>query len=148
MGPRRARGVRRYAVSVEVPRAGGWRAWNTAADRFERRLAAQVAPPVLDAQVDSETRHGLAYVRIRVTVAVEAADVGGAVAAAWDVFAAAAGEVGGWDTAAARAEVHPAEERPARVRPVERPLLAGCAGYGHAYAWLASFCLHDVATGT
>ncbi len=148
MRPQRARSGRRYAVSVDVPRAGGWRAWNTAAERFEGRLAAQVSPPVLEAQIDSETRHGLDYVRIRVTVAVDAADVADAVAVAWDVFRKAAGEVGGWDTAAARAEVRPADQRPARARPVERPLLAGRAGYGHGHAALANFCLHDVATGT
>jgi hypothetical protein len=70
-----ASGARKYAVSIDVPRAGGWRAWNTAADRFEQRLTAQVSPPVLEAQIDSETRQGLDYVRIRVTVAVRAADV-------------------------------------------------------------------------
>jgi hypothetical protein len=113
---------RGYAVSIDVPRAGGWRAWNTAADRFERGLAAQVSPPVLDAQVDSETRQGLDYVRIRVAVSVQAADVAEAVGVAWDVFREAAGEVGGWDLAAARAEVHPAAQRPARARPGRRPL--------------------------
>jgi hypothetical protein len=113
-----------YEVSVDVPRAGGWRAWNTAAERFEQRLTAQVSPPVVEAQIDSETRHGLDYVRIRVTVAVQAADVAEAVGAAWGVFQAAAGEVGGWDTAAARAEVHPAAQRPARIRPVRRLLAA------------------------
>jgi hypothetical protein len=136
--------ARTYEVSVDVPRAGGWRAWNTAAERFEQRLTAQVRPPVLDAQIDSETRHGLDYVRIRVIVAVQAADVAEAVGAAWGVFQAAADEVGGWDTAAARAEVHPAAQRPARIRPV-RPLLTG---YGHAGGALVSFSLHDVATGT
>jgi hypothetical protein len=118
-----ASGARKYAVSIDVPRAGGWRAWNTAAERFEQGLSAQVSPPVVDAQIDSETRHGLDYVRIRVIVAVEAADVAEAVGLAWDVFQAAAGEVGGWDTAAARAEVHPTAQRAARIRPL-RPLLA------------------------
>jgi hypothetical protein len=105
MSPRSAR---RYAVSVDVPRAGGWRAWNTAAARFEERLAREVSPPVLDAQIDSETRHGRDYVRIRVIVTVQAADNAAALAAAWGVFRMAAGEVGGWDTAAATAEVRPA----------------------------------------
>ena len=92
-------------MSIDVPRAGGWRAWNTAAERFEQRLTAQVSPPVLEAQIESETRQGLNYVRIRVTVAVQAADVAEAVGAAWGLFQDAAGEVGGWDVAAARAEV-------------------------------------------
>jgi hypothetical protein len=115
-----ASGARKYAVSIDVPRAGGWRAWNTAAERFEQRLTAQVSPPVLEAQIESETRQGLNYVRIRVTVAVQAADVAEAVGAAWGLFQDAAGEVGGWDVAAARAEVHPAGQRPARIRPVRR----------------------------
>jgi hypothetical protein len=116
--------ARTYAVSIDVPRAGGWRAWNTAAERFERRLTGEVRPPVLDAQVDSETRQGLDYVRIRVAVSVRAADVAEAVGAAWGVFQEAAGEVGGWDLAAARAEVHPAGQRPARARPGRRVLTA------------------------
>jgi hypothetical protein len=117
-----ASGARKYAVSIDVPRAGGWRAWNTAAERFEQRLTAQVSPPVLDAQIDSETRQGLDYVRIRVTVAVQAADVAEAVGAAWSLFRNAADEVGGWDVAAARAEVHPAGQRASRSRPARRVL--------------------------
>jgi hypothetical protein len=116
--------ARTYVVSIDVPRAGGWRAWNTAAERFEQQLTAQVGPPVLDAQIDSETRQGRDYVRIRVTVDVAAADVAGAVGAAWGVFEEAAGAVGGWDLAAARAEVHPAAQRPTRIRPARRPLPA------------------------
>jgi len=116
MAPRRTRA---YAVSIDVPRAGGWRAWNTAAERFELRLTAQVRPPVLDARVDSETRQGRDHVRIRVTVDVAAADVAEAVGAAWGAFQEAAGPVGGWDLAAARAEVHPAAQ-PTRIRPVRR----------------------------
>lgn len=148
-------------MSIDVPRAGGWRAWNTAAERFERQLAAQVSAPVLDARVDSETRQGLDYVRIRVAVSVQAADVAEAVGAAWDVFQEAAGEVGGWDLAAARAEVHPAGQRPARIRPVRRGLPSGpavpvrratrrgqrTALSMHACPALVSFP-HDLATGT
>ncbi len=125
-------------MSIDVPRAGGWRAWNTAAERFERALTAQVSPPVLDAQIDSETRHGLDYVRIRVAVSVRAADVAEAVGAAWGAFREAAGEVGAWDLAAARAEAHPAGQRPARSRPGRRGLwpaktvaeMAGAAAFG------------------
>lgn len=104
-GPRRGR---RYEVSVDVPRAGGWHAWNAAAGKFEERLARGVTPPVVDAQIDSETRQGRDYVRIRLIVTVQAADISAALAAAWGVFRTAAGEVGGWDTAAASAEVRPA----------------------------------------
>ncbi len=98
MGPRRRRSGRRYAVSIDVPHAGGWRAWNTAASRFEERLAAQVNPPVVGAEIDSETRHGRDYVRISLTVTVEAADVGAAATEAWAAFVAAAGRIPGWDT--------------------------------------------------
>jgi hypothetical protein len=76
-----------------------------------------------------------------VTVAVQAADVAAAVGAARGVFQEAAGEVGGWDIAAARAEVHPAAQRSARIRPL-------LPGYGHARGALANFRVHDVATGT
>lgn len=99
-------------VWVDVPRASGWRAWNAAAGGFEERLAAQVIPPVLAAQIDSETRQGQDYVRIRVSVTVQAADVAGAVSAAWDAFRAAAGEIGGWDLAAATAQARPAAQPP------------------------------------
>jgi len=54
---------------------------------------------------------------------VQAADVAGAVVAAWEVFRAAAGEIGGWDLAAASAQVRPAgpgAPRPAPVRPGRR----------------------------
>jgi len=104
-------------VWVDVPRASGWRAWNAAAGGFEQRLAEQVGPPVLDAQIDSETRQGQDYVRVRVSVTVQAADVGGAVTAAWTVFRAAAGEIGGWDLAAASAQVRPAAPAPVRPTP-------------------------------
>jgi hypothetical protein len=58
-------------------------------------------------------------------VAVQAADVAEAVGAAWGLFQDAAGEVGGWDVAAARAEVRPASDpgggQPAgRRRPARR----------------------------
>lgn len=112
-------------MSIDVPRAGGWRAWNTAAERFEQRLTAQVSPPVLEAQIESETRQGLNYVRIRVTVAVQAADVAEAVGAAWGLFQDAAGEVGGWDVAAARAEVRPASNPAGRGHPAGRRHQAG-----------------------
>jgi hypothetical protein len=111
-------GTRQYVVWVDVPRASGWRAWNAAAGGFEDRLAEQVGPPVLDAQIDSETRQGQDYVRVRVTVTVQAADVAGAVGAAWEVFRTAAGEIGGWDLAAASAQVRPAGLAP--VRPGRR----------------------------
>jgi len=112
------RGTRQYVVWVDVPRASGWRAWNAAAGGFESRLAEQVSPPVLDAQIESETRQGQEYVRVRVTVSVQATDVADAVGAAWEVFRAAAGEIGGWDLAAASAQVRPAGLAP--VRPERR----------------------------
>jgi hypothetical protein len=113
-------GTRQYVVWVDVPRASGWRAWNAAAGGFEERLAEQVEPPVLDAQIDSETRQGQDYVRVRVTVTVQATDVADAAGAAWEVFRTAAGEIGGWDLAAASAQVRPAGLTP--VRPERRRL--------------------------
>jgi hypothetical protein len=106
------RGTRQYVVWVDVPRASGWRAWNAAAGGFEERLSAQVSGPVLDAQIDSETRQGQDYVRVRVSVTVEAAVVAAAVSGAWVAFRAAAGEIGGWDLAAATAQARPAAAPP------------------------------------
>jgi hypothetical protein len=99
-------------VWVDVPRASGWRAWNAAAGGFEDRLAAQVSPPVASAEIDSETRQGQDYVRVRVSVTVQAADVADAVSAAWAAFRGAAGEIGGWDLAAATVQARPAAQAP------------------------------------
>jgi hypothetical protein len=99
-----------YVVTLEVPRAapgGSWRSWTADSADFEERLAAQVRSPVLSAEVDVETRRGSHYVRVRIAVTVEAADVVQAVTQAWDAFLTAAGDAAAWDTIAASAEVRP-----------------------------------------
>ena len=91
-----------------TPRSDGWRPWTAAAGEFGERLAARATPPVVAAVIDTETRRGADYIRIRVTLTVEAADVAGAVEVAWAAFRSAAGDPGAWDLAAATAEVRPA----------------------------------------
>jgi hypothetical protein len=97
-----------YAVTLEVPRAapgGSWRSWTADSAGFEERLAAQVRSPVLSAEVDVQARRGSHYVRVRVAVTVEAADIAQAMAHAWDAFLTAKGDATAWDTTAASAEV-------------------------------------------
>jgi hypothetical protein len=99
-----------YVVTLQVPRAapgGSWRSWTADSADFEERLAAQVRSPVLSAEVDAQARRGSHYVRVRVAVTVEAADVAQAVAHAWDAFLTATGDATAWDTTAASAEVRP-----------------------------------------
>lgn len=63
---------------------------------------------IIAAQVESERRRGRDQVTIVVAVTVSAADAGTAFTAAWDTFGeAAAADPGGWDLAAASAEVAP-----------------------------------------
>jgi hypothetical protein len=102
------RGRPRYWVAIEMPHAGGWRAWNAAAGAFEQRLAAQASPVVLEPRLESETRRGGDVVRVRIAMTVRAADPGQAAVIAWDVFKVAAGEDAVvWDMAAASAEIQP-----------------------------------------
>lgn len=108
MPPRKLRSANLYAVTIDVPRSSGWRAWNADRTQFDARLIAQERPPVLGAAVERETRRGSDYVRVRVAVTVEAADVAQAVTLAWAAFQAAAGAPGAWDMAAATAEARPA----------------------------------------
>ncbi|HUK72820.1 MAG TPA: hypothetical protein VLW50_29365 [Streptosporangiaceae bacterium] len=104
MAPPRKPRSHRYAVALDVPRADGWRAWTAAAGRFGERLAAQATPPVLAAGIDTEMRRGADYVRIRVTMTIDAADVAAAIILAWEAFRAAAGDPGAWDLGAVTAE--------------------------------------------
>jgi hypothetical protein len=97
---------RTYRVTFEVPHSGG-RAWHWVAAEFDSRLAAQVIPPVLGADLVSEVRHGRDGLRLRMAVIVQAADVAQAVTAAWEVLEAAS-DVGGFDLGNARAEAAPA----------------------------------------
>ena len=99
----------RYAVTLTVPRRGGWRAWGAIRSDFEAALADPSDPSVLEAGITSERRRGADYVRVVMTVTVTAADPAEALAVAWEAFReAAAGDRLGWDTAEAAAEVQPA----------------------------------------
>jgi hypothetical protein len=116
-----ARAVRpRYRVRIDVPRTDGRREWGLAAGGFERRLAQQESPSVTGPHIESETRRGRDYVRVRVAVTVGAPDLGQAAMTAWGVFRAAAGQdIAGWDMAAASAEIQP--EGQARLARRHRP---------------------------
>jgi hypothetical protein len=96
----------RYAVLFEVPHSGV-SAWRWAVAEFDERLAGQVVPPVLSADLVAEVRRGRDGLRLRIAVTVRAADVSDAVGVAWDVLEAAS-DVGGLDLASATAEAGPA----------------------------------------
>jgi hypothetical protein len=73
----------------------------------EMRDANVLGAHIITAEVESERRRGRDQVTIAVAVTVSAA--GTAFTAAWDTFGeAAAADPGGWDLAAASAEVAPA----------------------------------------
>jgi hypothetical protein len=99
--------ARTYAVLLEVPHSGG-NAWHWAAAEFDERLADQVIPPVLSADLVAEVRRGRYGLRLRIAVTVRAADVADAVTAAWAVLEAAS-DVGGFDLASATAEARPSQ---------------------------------------
>ncbi len=125
----------RYRVNLEIPRTGSMREWGAAAAGFERRLAAQESQPVITARVESEARRGRDYVRIRISVTVDAADIGQAAVAAWGAFREAVGEdATGWDMADASAEIRPADKARLmqRSRQMRQP-----AGPGHTWRLLA-----------
>jgi len=115
------RALPRYRVAIEVPHAGGWRAWNTVADAFGRRLAAQASPDVREPGLASEIRRGSDAVRVRITMMVRAADPGQAGVIAWDVFKVAVGEDAAvWDVAASSAQIQPLTWS-VQARAVRRP---------------------------
>ncbi len=98
----------RYRVNIIVPRIGSRRAWESTRGDFAQRLTTAESPTVISAEIESETRRGRDYVRVTFTVAVYAADVAEALTAAWETFRQAAGDdAGGWDIAAASAEIQP-----------------------------------------
>jgi len=126
-----------YRVRIDVPRTDGRREWGMAAGGFERRLAEQESPSVIGPHIESETRRGRDYVRVRVSVMVGAPDLGQAAVTAWGVFREAA------DTAAASAEIQPEEKarltarhRPARIMadPASMGVVAGPRGTAFAAA--------------
>ena len=98
----------RYAVRLIVPRCGGWRAWGAVRADFERALAGAVDPAIASAEIASELRRGVDYVRVTVAVTVVTTDVADALTIAWDAFRSAArDDVTGWEVAAATARVQP-----------------------------------------
>ena len=98
----------RYAVRLTVPRRGGWRAWGSVREDFERALADPVDRAIASAEIASELRRGADYVRVTVVLTVRAADVAEALTIAWDAFCSAAhDDLTGWEVAAAVAEVQP-----------------------------------------
>ena len=103
-----SRWTTRYAVRLIVPRRGGWRAWGAVRADFERALADAVDPAIASAEIASELRRGVDYVRVSVAVTVVATDVADALAIAWDAFRSAArDDLAGWEVTAATAQVQP-----------------------------------------
>lgn len=97
-----------FRVQLGVPRAGGVLTWGAVAGDFGRRLAGLESATVIGPRVDRETRRGRDFVRVVVVMTVEAGDVAGALLSAWRAFLeAASDDAGGWDMAAATAEVRP-----------------------------------------
>jgi hypothetical protein len=98
-----------WAVLLEVPHVGGQSSrWDAA--EFDERLNAEVFPPVVSADLIAEVHRGRDGLRLRIAVTVRAANVGQAVAAAWDAFDAAA-EGCGFSLAGATVEAGPAPLR-------------------------------------
>ncbi len=95
-------------MRLTVPRRGGWRAWGAVRADFERALADPVDPAIASAQIASELRRGVDYVRVTVALTVITTDVADALAIAWDAFRSAArDDPAGWEVAAAAAQVQP-----------------------------------------
>ena len=91
-----------------MPRRGGWPAWGTVREDFERALTDPVDRAIASAEIASELRRGADYVRVTVVLTVHAADVADALTIAWDAFRSAAhDDLTGWEVAAAAAEVQP-----------------------------------------
>jgi hypothetical protein len=103
-----SRGTTRYAVRLIVPHRGGWRAWGAVRADFERALADAVDPAIASAEISSELRRRVDYVRVTVAVTVVTTDVADALAIAWDAFLSATrDDPAGWEVAAATAQVQP-----------------------------------------
>jgi hypothetical protein len=99
-----------YSVHLTIPRSGGWHDWRTVSGRFEEQLGAQESPTVIGPHIEREVRRRPDYVRVTVSVAVDAPDIAQALTAAWWMFRKAAGDdLAGWDLAEASAEVRPAD---------------------------------------
>jgi hypothetical protein len=97
-----------YQVRLTVPRKDGWRQWGAVRGEFGRKLAGQQSPAVIGPDVESEVRRGRDHLRVVIVMTVSAADVAGALAAAWQTFRMAEGnDLACWETTAASAEVKP-----------------------------------------
>ena len=97
-----------YLVRLTMPRWGSWRAWGMAGGGFEQALAGQQDQAVTELRVDRQIRRGRDSVRIVIAATAEASDVAEALSLTWNATMRAAGEdAGGWDLAAASAEVQP-----------------------------------------
>jgi hypothetical protein len=121
-----------YAVQLTVPRRGGWRAWGAVRADFERDLAGAADPAVVSAEIASELRRGADYVRVSVALTVVAINVADALTTAWDAFRGAArDDPGGWEVAAATAQVQPEPHLASRpVRETRVLLWLGAAVQG------------------
>jgi hypothetical protein len=72
------------------------------------RLADAVDPAIASAEIASELRRGVGYVRVSVALIVVTTDVADALTIGWDAFyRAARDDVTGWEVAAAAAQVQP-----------------------------------------
>jgi hypothetical protein len=107
----------RFRVRLEIPRTSGWREWGAAAGAFEQRLEAQASATVTGPRIESEMRRGRDYIRVAMSVTVDAPDIAQAAAVAWSIVQqAAAADVSAWDMAGASAEIRPAERALTRRR--------------------------------
>jgi hypothetical protein len=101
-------GRTRWSVLLTVARSGGLRDWAEVRCQFERALAARGSKSVAGASIDGESRRGRDYVKVKVTMTVTAVDIADVVGIAWRAFRrASGGDLEGWDTASAEAEVRP-----------------------------------------
>jgi len=80
----------RDAARCGSPCRGRWRAWEAVRADFERALADPADPAIASAEIVSELRRVVGYVRVMVALIVITTDVADALAVAWDAFRSAA----------------------------------------------------------
>ncbi len=80
----------RFRVRLEIARTGGWREWGAAAGAFEHGLEAQASATVTEPRIESEMRRGRNYVRVAMSVTVDAPDIAQAAVVAWSIVQQAA----------------------------------------------------------
>ena len=71
-----------YSVHLTIPRSGGWHEWRTVSGRYEEQLGAQESPTVIGPHIEREVRGRPDYVRVIISVAVDAPDIAQALTAA------------------------------------------------------------------